>query len=413
MSLCYSLGMGAMFASVSVVSLVVAERVGPGLALLPPALQKLVATLSAFPGARHKTKTGFSAAALLGSIGYFLSFIAVGCIDDPKTSFAVLCLSYCISGVSDPFVQFLRFAASDISPKQFKSRAISYVVAGGAFAAVFGPELANLAVNLIPGRLYAGSYLMASMLLLLQACVIRTIDFSHAPSECTEVPEEATKTIGEVESAAIKALRKTSLNATREQSLWHIITQPQFMLAASTAAILQLTMITLMQITPLTMSRAGFDLWHAVRVIQGHILGMYIPSFFTGSLISRFGKLPMMISGLLLNLVAASCLLTDTSSFWSYFTCLTTIGIGWNWGFVSATASLTDATEEYSKADQAKAKGFNDFCIQLLGAIGTLATGFAAAALGWTVLVLINAALIGLQLSALLAVEARRRCRCS
>jgi MFS family permease len=89
---------------------------------------------------------------------------------------------------------------------------------------------------------------------------------------------------------------------------------------------------------------------------------------------------------------------------------LATIGVGWNWGFVSATAVLNDVTEGYTKADQAKAKGFNDLCIQLLGALGTLATGFAAATLGWTALVLLNAAAIALQLAVLLADLARRKC---
>merc|ERR1712061_356396 len=103
-------------------------------------------------------------------------------------------------------------------------------------------------------------------------------------------------------------------------------------------------------------------------------------------------------NGLLINLAAAVCLLIDTSSFWGYMVCLTVIGVGWNWGFVGATSVLDKATSAYSAADQAKAKGFNDFCIQLLGALGTGCTGFLAAGFGWQWLVAINASLLGFQL---------------
>jgi len=129
-----------------------------------------------------------------------------------------------------------------------------------------------------------------------------------------------------------------------------------------------------------------------------HILGMYIPSFFTGHLIAMFGKYRMMLSGVLVNLIAASCLLLDVSSFWGYFSCLTMIGVGWNWGYVSASSLLTDATDAYTDASKAKAKGFNDFCVQLLSAIGTMGTGVAVASLGWASLIAINAALLAVQL---------------
>ena len=113
----------------------------------------------------------------------------------------------------------------------------------------------------------------------------------------------------------------------------------------------------------------------------------------------------MMVAGVSLNIVAALALLSDTSSFWSYFACLTTIGIGWNWGYVSATAALVESTDRYTKAEQAQAKGVNDLCIQLLGAVGTLLTGFAVSAWSWAALVWICGALLLLQLFVLGARE--------
>jgi hypothetical protein len=131
LAICFCLGMGALFSSVTVIALVVRDRVNPGLALVPPALQKLFTTMAAYPGARHRNKRGFITASLIGSAGYAVAAVAVAAIDDPATSFCLLCVGYCIAGLNDPFVQFTRFTAAEISPKAFKARAISYVVAGG------------------------------------------------------------------------------------------------------------------------------------------------------------------------------------------------------------------------------------------------------------------------------------------
>jgi hypothetical protein len=200
------------------------------------------------------------------------------------------------------------------------------------------------------------------------------------------------------------AVLESATSAT-SRSLYSLVVHPAFALLASTAAILQLTMISLMQICPLVMVDEEFELWHVKSVIQGHILGMYLPSFFTGFLMDQFGKFRLMCAGVCLNVLAALLLLTDTGSFWSYFGCLATIGIGWNWGFVSATSALVDlcSVQKYTPAEQAKAKGFNDLCIQLLGAVGTLLTGFAVASFGWPVLVCTNGGLLALQLCLLLA----------
>lgn len=113
---------------------------------------------------------------------------------------------------------------------------------------------------------------------------------------------------------------------------------------------------------------------------------------------SKFGKYRMMLYGILVSFVSSSCLLLDVSSFWGYFICLTLIGVGWNWGYVSASSLLTEATDTYSDAGQAKAKGFNDFCVQFLSAVGTVGTGVAVASLGWASLVAVSVVLLAVQL---------------
>jgi len=403
MSLCYSLGMGSLFVSVSVVSLVVAERVNPGLALVPPAVQKLVATFIAYPGARHRDRMGFTIAAACGCLGYLIAASAVVFVDGGMASFLLLCFGYCVSGVSDPFTQFLRFASSDIAPTKSKPTAISYVIAGGALAAFLGPELANATVDSIPGSRYSGAYLSASLLLLAMALILcALIDYTPDAAD-KKVPSSNEPETPSRQEAATQA----SGDKAAARTLRSIMMEPTFLLAVSTAATLQLTMISLMQIIPITMDRSGFELFHSVKVIQGHILGMYLPSFFTGGLIDRLGKHAMMLTGTTLNLIAALCLLIDTSNFWSYFVCLTAIGVGWNWGFVSATALLTEHTDSYSKADKARARGSNDLSVQLLGTVGTAATGFAAEAFGWPALAVINAALIAMVLALILYIMCR------
>lgn len=180
LAVCYCCGMGALFSSVSVVSLVVAERVSPSFALIPPALQKAVQIPMAFLGAGHKTKFGFASASLVGAIGYAVAASAVAFISEPTLSFVTICMAYCLAGTSDPFVQLMRFAAAEISPEAFKPRAISYVLAGGSLAALLGPGLATLLVEFVPGRRYAGSYLGAAALLFIQTCAVLCVDFTSA-----------------------------------------------------------------------------------------------------------------------------------------------------------------------------------------------------------------------------------------
>ena len=301
LALCYCLGMGSLFSSVAVVALVMRDRVGAGLALLPMALQKLFQTVATYPGARHRTKSGYCAASLLGGTGYAIAALGVALIDEPTSSAAVICAGYCVSGLSDPFTQFLRFTAADISPPAFKARAISYVVAGGALAAVVGPEVSNALVDVFPGRKFAGSYVGASALLLLQGVVVCFVDFlpadgGGARADCGEGEEAGAGADQGDRPLPLEALSKSlegggggagveaagrQMQSTPQpaRTLRQIVGQPQFRVLASTAAVLQLTMICLMQICPLVMTeerdgRQMFELWHAVRVIQGHILGM-------------------------------------------------------------------------------------------------------------------------------------------
>ena len=340
LALCHCLGMGALFSSVSVVALVMRERAGAGLALLPMALQKLVQTAAVYPCARHRNRRGYLAASLVGSTGYAVAAVGVSLVDGgyaASTSAAVVCVGYCVSGLSDPFTQFLRFTAGEISPPGFRARAISYVVAGGALAAVIGPELSNTMVDAVPGSKYAGSYAGAAALLLLQGAVVTAVDFSPpddgdgasagegmgagADAGGSPVPLGALSqslesggsrggssggSSGDAGSGGAgrgdaeggcggdqEGLEAKSAAEARVQppppplppdaapapraarTLWQMIAEPQFGTLASTAAVLQLTMISLMQICPLVMTetRDGggapvFELWHAVRVIQ-------------------------------------------------------------------------------------------------------------------------------------------------
>lgn len=242
----------------------------------------------------------------------------------------------------------------------------------------------------------------ASLLLVLEMLIVLAIDFS--PSTVALTAEAgAVSATSAAQATAVKIRMAPTMSGTAqpvvqtERSQSAILCSTGFVLVSTTAAIVQLTMISPMQILPLAMEGNGFGLDYSARVIQAHILGMYVPSFCTGHLVGIFGKRRLMLMGVMVNLVAMVSLLIDPSEFGIYLGSLTVIGVGWNWGFVGATSLLAEMIQEHPRPARAAAEGVNDLVVQLVGAIGTAATGFAVAGLGWKPLVGVNAALLAAQ----------------
>ena len=324
----------------------------PTLATLPIAGYNLGVWLGAIPAAmlmaRVGRRDGFTSGAALAMLGALLAalFILVG-------SFWAFVLALALVGVGGSFTQQYRFAAADSGTPEFKPKAISWVLAGGLAAAIVGPQTALATVDILPVR-FAGAFVGGACVLLLGALVLRLL---RAP------PVEASP----------NELRDTG------RPLAEIARQPRFVVAVLCAVGAYALMAFVMTGAPLAMIACGHSVADATLGIQWHVMAMFGPSFFTGSLIARFGKERIVATGMVLLIGCAAVALTGLSlaNFWS---ALVLLGVGWNFGFIGATAMLTDT---YRPAERAKAQGFNDFLVFGSVAVASLSSGVTLNLMGW------------------------------
>ena len=270
-------------------------------------------------------------------------------------------------GAYTAFAQFYRFAASEVANESFRPRAISFVLAGGVAAALIGPALATLGRPLL-GAAYVGSFLIVSA-------------------------------ISAVAAALLLGLRiPTPVDAghRKPRPLLAIMRQPVYAVALLAAATGSGVMVLAMTATPLAMEHHHHGLSNTAIVIQAHVLGMFLPSFFTGSLIERFGVLRIMLTGAAL--LGGHVLLTlSGSGLASFASALALLGVGWNFLYIGGTTLLASS---YLPAEKARAQAANDLTIYVVG----LTTSFIAAALlqtlGWR---LMNMALLPWLFAAVIA----------
>jgi MFS family permease len=342
----------------------------PEFATAPIAASFLGTALATVPAAlwmmRKGRRPGFIAGASLGAAGGLLAATGMWI-----GSLLVLSLGTFLVGAYQGFAQFYRFAASEVATPTFRSRAISLVLAGGVVAAILGPMLGRLGRHLI-GPDYVGSFLLLTAVSGLAALLLLML----------RVPK--------AEGAHPDALSSA-------RPLTTIIRQPTYTLALLGAATGYGVMILAMTATPIAMLHHEHDLAAATLVIQLHILGMFIPSFFTGALIGRLGVIPFMLAGIALMLTHVLLTLTGTG-FYSFAAALIVLGIGWNFLYVGGTALLTGT---YSAAERGHAQAFNDLTVFVVSLIASLAAGALQQTIGWqalNVLLLPWLALTGLAL---------------
>jgi MFS family permease len=256
--------------------------------------------------------------------------------------------------VYNAFGQYYRFAAADAASAGFKARAISYVLAGGLVGGIIGPTLSRFTVNLAPTA-YLGAYLALIGFLVLAIVLLRFL----------EIPPP---TASEAKSTG--------------RPLAVIAAQPAFVVAVLCGAFSYGVMNLLMTATPLAMGVCGHPYSAAAMVISSHVVGMFAPSFVTGSLIRRFGVLTVMLAGVAVNLVCIAIALAgiEVANFWWS---LVLLGVGWNFLYIGATALLT---ETYHSAEKAKAQGANELCILLTMATSSFSSGMILEANGWQTL---------------------------
>jgi MFS family permease len=365
----------AIFQTASVIVVTVGSLAGaliassPSLATLPIAAMLLGTALATFPASawmdRAGRKTGFVTGALLGAAAGLTAALGVW-----AGSLPLLCLGTFLVGCWQAFAQFYRFAASEIATETFRSRAISYVLAGGIVAAFAGPWLARLGEPMLKPA-YLGSFLLLTLVSLVAAGMLLKL----------RIPRSG-KTEGGSNGRPWRA----------------IVTQPTYAVALFSAATGGGVMILAMTATPLAMVEHRHSLDATATVIQLHVLGMFVPSFFTGTLIARFGTAPVMLAGVVI--LACHVLITLTGSgFGSFATALTMLGLGWNFLYVGGTTMLTTA---YTEAEKGRAQAINDMTIFVVGMTCSFAAGALLNAFGWVAMNLLTLPWLSVAAGALL-----------
>lgn len=257
-----------------------------------------------------------------------------------------------IAGYYSANASLYRFAAPELAAPNFKEKAISLVLAGGIVGAVLGPNLANFTRGLLPTP-FVGAYLALIGVALLSLVIMTFIDFP---------PHQA-----------------PIAGATSGRPLRQIMRQPIFFVAVAGAALGYAVMNLLMAATPLAMQLCEHPFGNIAIVLEWHVLGMFVPSFFTGHLIKRFGVLQVMGAGVVLMLL---CVLVALSgiALMQFLIALFLLGIGWNFLYIGGSTLLTEA---YQPEEKNKVQGAMDFCVFSSVAISSFASGVLITTQGW------------------------------
>nr|WP_271101298.1 MFS transporter [Rhodopseudomonas palustris]WBU29884.1 MFS transporter [Rhodopseudomonas palustris] len=267
-------------------------------------------------------------------------------------SFLLFCVATFIGGLYAAVSQSYRFAAADGASASYRPKAVSWVMAGGVFAGVLGPQLVQWTMDVWQPYLFAFSYVVQAAIALIAMAVLWGVD---APK-----PKPAERAGG--------------------RPLMEIVRQPRFIAAALCGAIAYPMMNLVMTSAPLAMQMCGLSVGDSNFGLQWHIVAMYAPSFVTGSLIAKFGAPRVVAAGLVLEALGASIGLFGVTAphFWAT---LFVIGVGWNLAFVGASALVL---ETHQPNEKNKVQAFNDFIIFGLMALGSFSSGQLLANYGWT-----------------------------
>ncbi len=302
----------------------------------------------------------------------------VGAFAILRGSFPMFCGATFLGGLYGAVSQSYRFAAADGASAEFRPKAVAWVMAGGVFAGVLGPQLVQWTMDVWSPYLFAFSFVVQAIVALIAMAVLAGVD---APK-----PE--------------------SSDLRRGRPLFEIVRQPRFIAAALCGVITYPMMNLVMTSAPLAMKMCGLDVSDSNFGIQWHIVAMYGPSFFTGALIARFGAPGVVAAGLLLEAVGAAIGLSGTTAvhFWST---LIVLGIGWNLGFVGASALVL---ETHRPQERNKVQAFNDFLVFGMMAVGSFSSGQLLANYGWSAvnLVVFPPVLLGLTVLAAASFAKRR-----
>ena len=335
----------------------------PALVTAPVASQFLGLILATLPAAFLMQKLGRKKVFVIGNVfGIIGALVAIQAL--LSASLLLFTLGIFLTGIAIGIAQQYRFAALDECRVESHAKAISVVMSGGVLAAFIGPNLAIWSQNWFSQNVYVGAFVGLAVLYVLALLLIVCLPLkSH--------------TLTKQASAEVRTYRE----------LWQ---QPLFVAAIASGAIGYGVMVFLMTATPLAMHHHDYAFPDIAVVIQWHVLGMFVPSFFTGHLIKKHGLKPIIMLGCTLLIISALINLFG-QSYVHFFTSLVLLGIGWNFTFIGATqlVSLT-----YRPQEKGKVQGMNDFLVFTTAAIASLFAGQTVETIGWMWVNLISLPLI-------------------
>ncbi len=269
-------------------------------------------------------------------------------------NFWLLCAATVVAGFYNANAGLYRFAAAELARPEWREKAVSLVMAGGLIGAVLGPNLAAQTRTLtsVP---FAGAYLSLAVVALLAMVLMSWMQFPPPPVKTT---------------------------STGGRPLSVIMRQPVFIVAAASGALGYGVMNLLMAATPIAMQQCQLPFSDVALVLEWHVIGMFAPGFFTGHLIKRFGTLPIMGVGVLLNALCIAIALSGVDLH-QFLAALFLLGVGWNFLF---TGSTTLSLQTYTPEEKDRAQGALNFFVFATLAVSSLASGVLVTTQGWTLL---------------------------
>ena len=348
-----------VYATAAIIGHLLAPR--PGMATLPISVFVIGMALSTLPVGAVARKHGRHAAFFLGNgcgvVSGLLASLAL-----MQASFVLFCIAMLFGGAYAAVVLTFRFAAAECVPAADKPRALSLVLAGGVFAGVLGPQLVTATMNQWPPHAYAATYLCAAAVSVLSALVLRGVRFAGGP----------------VTPAAVGAT--PSAPPATSRPIRDVVRQPRFVVAMLCGVVSYMLMNFMMTSAPLAMELCGLPREYSNYGIELHVVAMYLPSFFTGRLIARFGETPIVLAGLALTAAAALVGMSGqtVAHFWW---ALALLGVGWNFGFLGASAMVLQC---HTPQEGPRVQSINDFVVFGTMVIGSFASGSLLSAYGWS-----------------------------
>ncbi|RUO39846.1 MFS transporter [Aliidiomarina taiwanensis] len=327
----------------------------PNLATLPISLMMIGSLLTTLPASLYMKRVGrrrgFITGAAVGGVGgAALSVYAIA-----SASFLLFCLGNMLIGFYQGFAMYYRFAAADVASPTFRTRAMSFVMAAGLVAAFLGPWNASSMVQLIPSLPNAGPFVM---IMVFTALALLLLSQLRVPAPGEPQPSDT------------------------ERPIKTIVRQPTFLVALLSGTVGYTVMALVMTATPLALRARGYDMGDVAFIIQWHVLGMFAPSFFTGSLINRFGVDRVVLAGVVV-FIGSIAIAVAGETLTHFWFSLVLLGVGWNFLFISGSALVATT---HTEAERGKVQGANDLIVFSFSAAGSLLAGSLLHSLGWATL---------------------------